>query len=288
MKVAIIHILLVQSSLALVQVWDNVVSSSSRTPLHQAATDAGLNHQVLDRQKQAKSMVGHALDSILTQLNDPIRYVEYWCRQEWRHIEAHADVDELLARTQPQDEFRFPQHGHVLYLQIGAQVQGPTCVFPQVSLGGDLLVEATDHQDLVVVPAVAGRLLRFPGTALHAVPRPHNLWTLPFVQGAAQYTPEYERSVILFNTWPDQPPLDVPLERAVGEAVLCLGQSEWQAQKIADGPSLTGTTRAKVWLLGDYKRRNHKFRTVNLNAPDDIDDILGEQHQVQRVLVSPQ
>lgn len=55
----------------------------------------------------------------------------------------------------------------------------------------------------LTVPAKPGRLFRFNGTYLHAVPRPTNFWFLLFVKGAPQYDPPEElgRSVVLFNTW---------------------------------------------------------------------------------------
>jgi hypothetical protein len=107
-----------------------------------------------------------------------------------------------------ESNFRYPTHGHVLYLQMGTQVKGPTCIFENCSSGGDL-VTRTDVS-LVTVPAVEGRVLRFPGDALHAVPRPTDVWLLPFVQGSPDFNPsQFERSVILFNTWQD-PPLGVP------------------------------------------------------------------------------
>ena len=57
--------------------------------------------------------------------------------------------------------------------------------------------------DLITVPAVERRVLRFEGSSLHAVPRTADLWFLSFVRGAPNYTPEEEwgRYVILFRTW---------------------------------------------------------------------------------------
>ena len=126
--------------------------------------------------------------------------------------------------------YRYPISGHVLYLQVGKEVRGLKCIFPNRNNGGDLLrplqqTSTTLSQprkkqneiELVIVPAVEGRILKFEGNALHAVPRPADLWLLPFVKGAAQHSPEetWGRSVILFNTWPgdEDPPLDVPLNR---------------------------------------------------------------------------
>ena len=280
-----------------VQVWDGVLSGpSSIQTLHSAATRSGLGHRVLDRSNPPQSVVECALDNILKELDDDSRYCEYWARQEWRHIEAHADVDELLARTEPALDYSFPQHGHVLYVQIGTDVQGPTCVFPQVSTGGELLVESDPANELVVVPAVTGRLLRFTGSALHSVPRPHNLWTLDFVQGAAQYTPEeaWGRSVVLFNTWPEGPPKDVErlTESQCSEeefqADYCNQKSDWKPVPVHNLETTDETVRAKVWLLGDLKRRGHKMRTINLNAPVTIDEALGEKSAVQRLMLSPQ
>jgi hypothetical protein len=53
--------------------------------------------------------------------------------------------------------------------------------------GGDLV--RPESFELSVVPAVPGRLLRFKGDLLHAVPCPTDLWLLPFVKGAPQFEP---------------------------------------------------------------------------------------------------
>jgi hypothetical protein len=185
-------------------------------------------------------MIETTLDAILTALGDDSTFVEYWTRQEWRHIEAHADVDEHLAKEQDVSisknmngdddslgpfSFRYPENGHVLYVKIGTQVQGPTCVFPNVQSGGDLIMGEDDAKqscsgekkltETMIVPAVNGRLLRFQGDALHAVPRPADLWLKSFVVGAPEYHPEekWGRSVILFNTWKGEPPKNVPLDQ---------------------------------------------------------------------------
>ena len=197
-------------------------------------TKAGLEHKCFSRPlaqgNEGNNIIERTLDAILTEIErkdskrQAKQYVEYWTRQEWRHIEAHSDVDEALAKMHDQnpsllidDEleskfsttysnthgFRFPTNGHVLYLQVGSEVKGPTCIFPSRSSGGDLL-PSNQHQEeactteddengdikLITVPAVSGRLLRFDGRDLHAVPRPHDLWMLPFVKGGAEYKPE--------------------------------------------------------------------------------------------------
>jgi hypothetical protein len=99
-----------------------------------------------------------------------------------------VDVDENLAKSDSKLPFRYPLRGHVLYLQVGTDVRGPpTCVFTDVHGGGDLV--RPESFELSVVPAVPGRLLRFKGDLLHAVPCPTDLWLLPFVKGAPQFEP---------------------------------------------------------------------------------------------------
>ena len=226
-----------------VDVWNNVIDVEHLAPkLHKESSRIGLGHKVFSRPraKDSTNAIEQTLDSILTELQDDSKYVEYWTRQEWRSIHAHADVDEYKAKEEQQsgtisdDGFRYPRNGHVLYLQVGSQVRGPTCVFPNRRSGGDLLrtvetelssddseescssgasgstTQEEDDVELITVPAVPGRLLRFQGNYLHAVPRPTDLWLLKFVKGSATFEPEEQwgRSVILFNTWSDEPPLD--------------------------------------------------------------------------------
>ena len=150
--------------------------------------------------------------------------------------------------------------------------------------------------DVITVPAVAGRLLRFEGSMLHAVPRPTDVWLLPFVQGTSLTDPpeEWGRSVILFNTWHDAPPKDVPLSLEdtsmghedeetfhVSRNKLCHEWKEWQSSFVYQTPchtveysptiseESTSSTTAKIWLLGTTPRRNHLWRTVNLISPDE-------------------
>ena len=91
-----------------VHVYDNVLPIVSRESLHSAAKKSGLGHKVFTRPLNPQNeypIIEQALDSILTEMGDDVgdsnlQHVEYWTRQEWRHIEAHADVDEHLAKEQ--------------------------------------------------------------------------------------------------------------------------------------------------------------------------------------------
>jgi len=157
--------------------------------------------------------------------------IEYWCRQEHLNLEAHADVDEVwfersCNQRRQKGCFRYPAIGHVLYLTPPTQGVGPTCVFPPATTdnhppGPDGVSSSSitdDIESVVIIPAVPGRVLRFPGTSLHAVPKPANVW---FQDGDGASTNEDddeedeeedddeedddddddERSVILFNVW---------------------------------------------------------------------------------------
>eukprot|EP00536_Pseudo-nitzschia_multiseries_P000476 jgi/Psemu1/178886/e_gw1.6.49.1 len=257
-----------------------------------------------------RNAIEQTLDSILTELDDDARFVEYWTRREWRSIHAHADVDEYKAKEEQQQQqrsprgdetppqhqhggFRYPRNGHVLYLAVGKQVRGPTCIFPNRRTGGDLLRSTSA---LVATT-----------NYLHAVPRPTDLWLLKFVRGTPDFEPEEEfgRSVVLFNTWSDEPPSGLPIDRDDDDATtttttidpVCHKQEEWEREAPSllpagssnnndhnadddddanDAPRLS----AKVWLLGDYRRRDFRMQTVKLEATESLREALYQETSV--------
>lgn len=193
---------------------------------------------------------------------------------------------------------------------MGSEVHGPTCLFPGRKNGGDLVTTTTTNSDdssssvvlddveLVTVPAVVGRLLRFEGSILHAVPRPADLWLLPFTKyGPREPESEYGRSVVLFNTWPadddDPPPRDVHVDDTTkldsnssssssnSDMVQCERYESWNEAFIQD-KSMTDdsdfVSKCKIWLLGDLPRRGHPDRNVRLQAASDLKDVLEEPH----------
>lgn len=320
------------SSKPQVTVWDNVIPQNVLSKLHEEASKTGLGHKAFTRpishfEDTTRPLIELVLDKILSEIEvdsqqqstkNSTQFVEYWTRQEWRHIEAHADVDENLAKEQDKDlalssiseiPFRFPTNGHVLYLKVGSEVKGPTCLFPDKSSGGDLLDPKNDEEgiDLVIVPAVEGRLLRFDGKFLHAVPRPADLWFLSFVKGAPQYTPEetWGRSVILFNTWYDDPPKQVPLDEKImldnvdikiaeinnisdWEEVFSYDATVTNQEEVCHEHNPNSSKPAKIWLLGNERRRNYEMRTIKLNASENTRDLLAEKHTVSRIKLSRQ
>jgi len=288
------------------------LSSDDCEDLHKEAKRIGLGHKMFSRPLSGQcNILVQALDSILSEMGDESNVVEYWTRQEWRSIEAHADVDEFLAKSQDasgnidSSDFRYPKNGHVLYLKVGTEVRGPTLVFPGKSSAKDLLKSRCDNNekdeiDFVIVPAVSGRLLRFPGEALHAVPRPADLWLQKFIQGAAKYEPEEEwgRSVILFNTWDDAPmnvPADTPSDGEVEIPTVCKDNWKSKVTSIFGNSKDTGPdtgdevemVTAKVWLLGNLRRRAHAMRTLKVAAPASISTALHEVNDVSHLLLHP-
>ena len=226
-----------------VAVYDEVFELCDLEALDVASADA--SHRAFSRRGGVGTILEAALDSFLAELGDESPFVEYWSRDVWKHIEAHADVDEALAKET--GALRFPDHGHVLGLSVGPEARGPTCVFSR------------DGASLTTAPAVPGRVVRFSGDLEHAVPRPHDVWARSFVR-ATPSTAANRRSVVLFNTW-REPPKDVPLEP---DYALPFGESPVKARPrgawLPAPCGVAGEGAADVVLkvprLGDAKRRN--------------------------------
>ena len=115
-------------------VYDKVFHAPALSTLHDSARRGGLAHTLFDRADPPQTPLEAALHAVLTELEDESPYVEYWWRDEWKQIEAHADVDEHLAARD--GTMRCPQNAHVLYLQVGQQVRGPRKPTCRVALAG--------------------------------------------------------------------------------------------------------------------------------------------------------
>jgi len=150
------------------------------------------------------------IESLLEQLGDQSRYIEYWGRAVWRAVPAHSDLDEipllapLLSGSEPPRP-RFPLWAHVVYLDIAAGVAAPTVLWDD---------EHSCSRHVIVVPAVASRLLRFSGSWVHAVPKPAAEHLGEQQTEADELVEEAQggvlRHVLLFNSWPDAPPIGQP------------------------------------------------------------------------------
>ena len=257
---------------SLVSVFDHVFNRPACKLLDRAAAARGLGHALYPRESAPRTPLEHAFETFLRELGDNAPVVEYWARREWRHIEGHRDVDEALAAGG--GKLRYPDHGHVLYLSVGRQVRGPTCVWEG---GSD--AKGYIGSSMATVPAVEGRVLRFSGALPHAVPRPADVWLAPFTVSQSGPADEFVRSVVLFNTWPDasEPPLGVERDDSVdtSEPVHCCPRNEWHeapwrsVAETASGGDLRGdrqpaTATMKLWLLGDVARRGQMERTLRV------------------------
>jgi len=177
-------------------------------------------HQV-NSSSMGFNYIEKVLSSILHELDDNSKFVEYWWRGHWNSHVLHRDVDELLLIQK--DVERFPRNAHVLYLNFDEELS--------LQSGGHTVVleDSSRHRQLFVVPPHPGRLLRFQGHLLHGVPRPAFEFYLcdqepEWIQNVTSslrlevpLTINYslssntavKRSVLLFNTWDDTPPVPV-------------------------------------------------------------------------------
>jgi hypothetical protein len=134
------------------RIFDGVLGAEACDAVHNFAARDGLGHTLYHRDVGPSTPLEAALEAALAALADDAPFVEYWWRDEWKHIEAHADVDEAFAAEG--GALRYPRNGHVLYLKVGGRVQGPTCVWGAPDGGG---ATAAGDGELVIVPAVAPR-----------------------------------------------------------------------------------------------------------------------------------
>eukprot|EP00966_Prymnesium_polylepis_P052807 1222961-Prymnesium_polylepis.1 len=83
-----------------------------------------------DASRRGRTIIETCVTSILDEVGDRSRYVEYWWRGVHKNMEAHRDVDEALCRSQRRGAAgvqRCPENGHVLYLDLADELRGPTC-----------------------------------------------------------------------------------------------------------------------------------------------------------------
>lgn len=215
-----------------VQVFDCVFLKDTCEELHDLAVEhaeRGTDGSCVFYRSQQNPLtpLEQALNSILTALGDDNTVCEYWSRNEYLHMDVHADVDEQ--ELEDDGTIRCPEYGHVLYLDIDPSIRGPTCIFSQY--GGWQQPKEDDATIMVItVPAVQGRVLRFQGSAMHAAPKPTHRWFFSKQEEKEladadedddemwddNEEQQVERSVILFNTWNKEGPRGVTEDYAKG------------------------------------------------------------------------
>ena len=301
-------------------VWDGVFTTSACHYLHTASSIGQLGdeqHTVFHRaDAPPRTPLESALHSVLTELGDDSPIVEYWWRDEWENIDAHADVDEFL--FEDEGTLRYPTNAHVLYLNVGESVRGPTVVWDRVD---DAECGARAFGPLTAVPARTGRLLRFQGDRMHAVPRPPDLWLECDLTAQAKaeaahaevaHNDDLTRSVVLFNTW-QTAPLDVDIAPATDPLVAvkefaadfggaavedlvavmatpdakCQPHDRWHrlsprvaADAVAAGVEETSPLPFRVRLMGSKRRHQHADASIELPAPQGLVDALAQSSAV--------
>lgn len=215
-----------------VSVFDGVFTQEACQELHHLAVEHAERGRdgssIFYRFQASLTPLEYALNSTLAALGDCNEICEYWSRNEYLHMDVHADIDEQ--ELDDDGVIRCPEQGHVLYLDVDPKIRaGPTCVFSQFGGWSNPRQEENATTSMVTVPVVQGRLLRFPGSAMHAVPKPPTRWF--FTDEEVQLldgdddademwddNEEYqvERSVILFNTWSMEGPRGVTEDYSKG------------------------------------------------------------------------
>ena len=296
-------------------VYDGVFTQRALSSLHRVGEDlvtAGWTGSVFDREsRDAANALEEAVLSLLEQCGDDCRFVEYWWREHYQPMEVHRDIDEAMCQATSGMQ-RCPRFGHVLYVRIDDdELRAPTMVWQEEAApatgcdggsdgGSDISRGGAPRRttSLTVVPAVAGRLLRFDGAALHSVPPP-----LASASGGER------RAVLLFNSWdvapidpdPDEPPPSDPEPasgdgggEAGGEAIhhrphACTPREQWTADRIVERPlsGKAGRVELDSPLLGDPVRRGCEANVLHsVASADDLRQALHSAHSVHRLALA--
>ncbi|CAJ1954728.1 unnamed protein product [Cylindrotheca closterium] len=297
----------------LAKVYDNVVDRETAEWLHQECLQVERDHKDIGfRFPLDNPSKYHPVEQFLNQLllelypktnsgDHPLYFVEYWSRSKWMLIMSHADMDEehhekLMfsgATGFGKNSLRHPEIGHVLYLKVGRNVRGPTVVW-NVTRGGDFA--DGQENEMVIVPAVEGRLTRFQGDKLHGVPRPGDVyWTVQ--QDGNQHEPEdlWMRSVLLFNLWPvSKGKPGIVISEANDKekkptSQSCNNMQEWKIVEhtpLASDPSEEARTKFKMPLMGDVERRGTEKIVAKLESQSNIKAAMMEESKVTSSIVT--
>lgn len=307
---------------SLVEVYDNVLVQDTSRWLHdqcESWSNPDMEEEYTfvsvfplaepERHTALEQFLNGILTEIYPNVTEPTYHVEFWSRSDWLHVPAHQDMDEAWERqteSRPSTPLRYPETGHVLYLQMGRKTQGPTLVW-NASRGGDMIYGPSSYaSQMIAVPAVEGRLLRFQGHLLHAVPRPADVfWTRAFDQEGSNDSWEYQRSVLLFNTWRihdtlvDALPLNATKskEEAAPISKSCNPRKDWKEVQVVDHQVpeqswlstifLGAYESIEVPLMGVSRRRGMKDESAMLDAPLGARKAMKESSQVTRMEIRP-
>jgi hypothetical protein len=253
----------------------------------------------------------HAMDSALTALNDTSgNIVEYWARDEHMNIDAHVDIDENA--LEEEGDIRYPEVAHILYLEVKKGLVGPTVVFPGKRVGWGVDQSADTVVGMVTIPAVQGRILRFPGSAMHTVPCPVDRWLLTDEEEYIlryeedheddddedyededddeaeeeedeEDDEEVERSVLLFNVWSSEGP--PPRHVKTGFATAVSDNEEGEKGLVEEWEEDYGVDAA--WIrcnpASEWRRTNIQREGTELPQEVNEDEVVTNVGQLARV-----
>ena len=184
----------------------------------------------------------------------------------------------------------------MLYIELEPGARAPTCVWEEDEDFEGSCSECDDLSTsrggaprtmvrLNIIPAVAGRLLRFGGHVLHSVPKPANEYVYAPAHECSQLDADVRRVVLLFNTW-SSPPLPFgsksSFEHEVSQTTLatyaqrmdnppqCIPFSSWVGaehvhQVVHNNEHASGATQLSVSLMGtDSARRGCEDSTFEV------------------------
>eukprot|EP00934_Nitzschia_sp_Nitz4_P001367 Nitzschia sp. Nitz4//scaffold39_size137210//30235//31442//NITZ4_003191-RA/size137210-processed-gene-0.30-mRNA-1//1//CDS//3329550359//1367//frame0 len=304
---------------SLVKVYDNVLDAETSLWLHEACQEwgspdvsngIGMGTWVMtfpleepERHTPVEQMLNQIMSQLYPGVTEPTYHVEFWSRANWNHVKAHQDMDEIYERQtndRPEIPIKTPETGHVLYLKMGHLTKGPTIAW-DARRGGDF--DNIQNTSMVVIPAVQGRLLRFQGQLLHAVPRPADVYLFPTTAEEID-TPDNMRSVLLFNTWPindslvdavvigateDEAPQPIskscnPIEDWMPVEVV---EHEPPKQSLLDYLIYGPWKRLIVPLMGNPRRWGMERPNAYIDAPADVADVLEAPSQVTQMTIRP-
>ena len=153
------------SLLSRVRIFDRVLTAQSSAAL--AGEDEGTYYRTPSSSRE------RAIEAVLGGLGESAAQIEHWGREYWHPIDVHRDVDEAAARG---GAVRSPRSVCLLFLEVAAALRAPSLVWLGNGGGEGADAAAGADDSLLIVPAVSGRLLSFPGHMLHGVPRPAHAW----------------------------------------------------------------------------------------------------------------
>ena len=225
-------------------VWDGILSRSVREAL---CAMPPVRFGVYDRSCPPCNAHEQLIQSLLQTLGDTSRYIEYWGRAVWRALPAHSDVDEIpllapLLSGSALPRPRFPLWAHVVYLDVAGGVAAPTVLWDD---------DHSRSRNVTIVPAVASRLLRFNGSWVHTVPKPAAEHLGEEQREADEVDEEARggvlRHVLLFNSWPDAPPMGQPSRPAAGATATAAGDGARQPAANAPEQAAAKATPFDQW-----------------------------------------